>query len=423
MDGVRAIARCFPTKGGLTSTPEIRMSFSVNTNNNALAALETLNLTQQSLSKAQARVSSGLKVAGAADDASTFAIAQGQRGDIAGFQQISGSLAIGSATINVALQGAQSISDTLNQLKAKVVQGLSSSPGSLASIQNDIKSLVAQVDSTAQAAQFNGVNLIKATGADDVVLSSLNRTGATLSAASITVASQNLTSVGLNIGGINIANSAATLAIGATYAPANADTVSFTSTPPGGTAKTTTFQFVTDNTTAVPAGNVAVYLLAGGVPAATALTSGQVTAGLITALGANGFSAALDTSGNLNVTSATGDVTEAATGTVAAAATGFSATYALANTSNAALTAVEGAISKLQTSLSSLGTASNQLSTQSNFIKTLTDTLTTGVGQLVDADLAAESANLQALQTKQSLGIQALSIANQGPGAVLTLFR
>ena len=48
---------------------------------------------------------------------------------------------------------------------------------------------------------------------------------------------------------------------------------------------------------------------------------------------------------------------------------------------------------------------------------------TGGLSQLVDADLAAESANLQSLQTKQQLGIQALSIANQGPGAVLTLFR
>ena len=62
------------------------MSFSVNTNTNSLAALETLSHTQQSLTKTQNRVSSGLKVAGAADDASTFAIAQGQRGDIAGFQ-------------------------------------------------------------------------------------------------------------------------------------------------------------------------------------------------------------------------------------------------------------------------------------------------------------------------------------------------
>src|ERR1700682_6329072 len=76
------------------------VSFSVNTNTNALAALETLSHTQQALTKTQNRVSSGLKVAGAADDASTFAIAQGQRGDIAGFQAIRKSLALGPAFLN-----------------------------------------------------------------------------------------------------------------------------------------------------------------------------------------------------------------------------------------------------------------------------------------------------------------------------------
>jgi flagellin len=388
------------------------MSFSVNTNSNALAALETLNLTQQSLTKAQARVSTGLKVAGAADDASTFAIAQGQRGDIAGFQQISGSLSIGAATVNVALQGAQSISDTLNTLKAKVVQGLSSSPGSLASIQNDIKSLISQIDSTATAAQFNGVNLINdtnagtATAANDAVLSSLNRAGTVLTAASITVASQDLTSSSLGVNGINIANAAATLALGSTYTPATSNTVSFTS---GGVA--TTFEFVTSLTTSglSAAGNVAVLLGA---------TNGASTANLTTALGKNGYAAGFDATGDLVITSAAGDITASSS-----SVTGITATTGTTSNSTTALATVEAAIAKLQTSLSSLGTASTQLATQTNFIKTLTDTLTNGVGQLVDADLAAESANLQALQTKQSLGIQALSIANQGPGAILTLFR
>jgi flagellin len=53
----------------------------------------------------------------------------------------------------------------------------------------------------------------------------------------------------------------------------------------------------------------------------------------------------------------------------------------------------------------------------------LQDTLTTGVGNLVDANMARESANLQALQTKQQLGIQALSIANQAPQLILSLFK
>src|SRR6266853_2997335 len=141
-------------QGSGASTQEISMSFSVNTNTNALAALESLNLTQQALTKTQGRVSSGLKVAGAADDASTFAIAQGQRGDIAGFQQVSNSLALGSATVAVALQGAQSISDTLNLIKAKVVQGQDPTQNATA-IQNDIASFIAQINSTAAAAQFN----------------------------------------------------------------------------------------------------------------------------------------------------------------------------------------------------------------------------------------------------------------------------
>jgi flagellin len=387
------------------------MSFSVNTNSNALAALETLNLTQQSLTKAQARVSSGLKVAGAADDASTFAIAQGQRGDIAGFQQISGSLAIGSATVNVALQGAQSISDTLNSLKAKVIQGLSSSPGSLASIQNDINSLINQVNSTATAAQFNGVNLINdahagtSTASNDAVLSSLNRSGTTLSAASITVSSQNLTASALGIDGINIADAAATLSLGSTYTAAVGDTVSFAA---GGV--TTTFEFVSALTdTLSAAGNVAVVF---------GSTNGATTAALSTALSQHGYSAGSDTSGNIIVTAAAGSITNSSSTNL-----GLSATTGTQANASTALGLVETAIGNLQKSLSSLGTASTQLAAQSNFISTLTDTLTNGVGQLVDADLAAESANLQALQTKQSLGIQALSIANQGPGAVLTLFR
>src|SRR6185312_2294297 len=155
---------------------DFSMTFSVNTNTNALAALESLNMTQQALTKAQNRVSTGLAVASAADDASTFAIAQGQRGDIAGFQAISSSLSMGTATINVALQGATTISNTLNELEAKVVQSQDSTQDKNA-IQNDIKSFLSQITSTAAAAQFNGLNLINGGGTTQSILSSLNRSG------------------------------------------------------------------------------------------------------------------------------------------------------------------------------------------------------------------------------------------------------
>ena len=134
----------------------------------------------------------------------------------------------------------------------------------------------------------------------------------------------------------------------------------------------------------------------------------------------NGFTTSFDPSGNVVLSSGAGDVTAVtATGTLAASVAGSTTASASANN----LTTIETAINSVKTALSQLGTSSNQIATQTNFVKQLTDSLTGGVSQLVDADLAAESANLQALQTKQQLGIQALSIANQGPGAVLALFR
>ncbi|MEJ6789847.1 flagellin [Brevundimonas sp. BR2-1] len=88
-----------------------------------------------------------------------------------------------------------------------------------------------------------------------------------------------------------------------------------------------------------------------------------------------------------------------------------------------ALTAVTASIDKVSASLARLGTKSKALSTHLTFVGKLSDALEAGVGNLVDADLAKESAKLQALQTKQQLGVQALGIANQTPQLVLSLFR
>jgi flagellin len=89
----------------------------------------------------------------------------------------------------------------------------------------------------------------------------------------------------------------------------------------------------------------------------------------------------------------------------------------------ASLTAVTTSIDKVSAALARLGTKSNALATHLTFVGKLSDALEAGVGNLVDADLAKESAKLQALQTKQQLGVQALGIANQTPQLVLSLFR
>ncbi len=91
--------------------------------------------------------------------------------------------------------------------------------------------------------------------------------------------------------------------------------------------------------------------------------------------------------------------------------------------SQTALIKVEAAITTVNSALASLGTGSKKLTTHEIFIGKLRDTLKAGIGNLVDADLAAESAALQSLQIKQQLGVQALSIANAGPSSILGLFR
>jgi len=80
-------------------------------------------------------------------------------------------------------------------------------------------------------------------------------------------------------------------------------------------------------------------------------------------------------------------------------------------------------LDNVNASLARLGTKSKSLGIHSAFVTKLSDALTTGIGNLVDADMAKESAKLQALQVKQQLGIQALGIANQSPQAVLSFFR
>ena len=90
---------------------------------------------------------------------------------------------------------------------------------------------------------------------------------------------------------------------------------------------------------------------------------------------------------------------------------------------SAALTAVNSAIVSVSDRLAALGASAKRLEVQTEFTVKLVDILTDGVGNLVDADMARESANLTALQVKQQLGVQALSIANATPQIILSLFQ
>jgi flagellin len=84
---------------------------------------------------------------------------------------------------------------------------------------------------------------------------------------------------------------------------------------------------------------------------------------------------------------------------------------------------VTAAINSVASAAANLGAVKNRISTNTDFVKTLMDSVDRGVGQLVDADMNAESTRLQALQTQQQLGVQALSIANQNSQSILSLFK
>ncbi|GMO11226.1 MULTISPECIES: flagellin [Bradyrhizobium] len=87
------------------------------------------------------------------------------------------------------------------------------------------------------------------------------------------------------------------------------------------------------------------------------------------------------------------------------------------------ITQVTGAINTVSQSAANLGAIKNRISNNTEFVKSLMDSVDRGIGQLVDADMNAESTRLQALQTQQQLGVQALSIANQNSQSILSLFR
>jgi len=104
---------------------------------------------------------------------------------------------------------------------------------------------------------------------------------------------------------------------------------------------------------------------------------------------------------------------------VTIASTGSISTQSKASTM---ISTVETSLTNVDSALAELSSGAKKFSIQATFVQNLSDALTTGIGNLVDADMATESAQLTALQTKQQLGVQALSIANSAPEIALSLF-
>jgi len=124
--------------------------------------------------------------------------------------------------------------------------------------------------------------------------------------------------------------------------------------------------------------------------------------------------------GTKKITVQSQDLSLAGTNMTGIGTTGNVSTQAAAATM---VTSVQTALTAVNKALATFSSGAKKYSIQLGFVSKLSDTITAGIGNLVDANMAAESAQLTSLQTKQQLGVQALSIANSSPQVVLSLFQ
>jgi flagellin len=135
----------------------------------------------------------------------------------------------------------------------------------------------------------------------------------------------------------------------------------------------------------------------------------------ITALASAG-----DSSGTKKITVQAQDLSLGGSNMTGIGTTGNISTQAAASTM---VSSVQTALTNVNKSLATLSAGAKKFSIQLSFVSKLSDTISSGIGNLVDANMAEESAKLTSLQTKQQLGVQALSIANSAPSIVLSLFQ
>src|SRR6185312_863665 len=121
---------------------------------------------------------------------------------------ISENLALSTSSISVARTGAETVTDLLNKVKAKVIQANGTGVDT-AKIQSDVDQLIQQIDSVANAAEFNGLNFIKATPDSASLLASMDRTSGSLAVKTIDVTGSDLTSTGLGIGSLDVTSATA----------------------------------------------------------------------------------------------------------------------------------------------------------------------------------------------------------------------
>ena len=399
---------------------------SILTNTGAMVALQSMKSINKNLGMVQAEISTGKSVSSAKDNSAVWAISKVMESDVKGFKGISDSLALGSSTVTVARKASETVTKLLTEIKGKIVAAQESNVDR-GKIQTDIVALRDQITSVVGAAQFNGLNLVDGSQSTVNVLSSLDRSGTSVTASSISVDAQNLSTTAgaaLTAGGGTLSNPTV-----ATGTPQTLNGFAFQ----GGAAA-----LAKNAPTAAPATLTAliegdqISLKIGSTEGKYTVQKGDtadsLVSGLKSSLTSNGLSGtdftlslasgALTVANNTNTAAALSVSTTRGTGALA----GLNSVD-VQTAPAAALTAIEGMINSSIDAAASFGSDQKRIEIQNEFVGELTDALKAGIGSLVDADMEEASARLQSLQVQQQLGTQALSIANQAPQNVLSLFR
>ncbi|MFP5514019.1 MAG: flagellin [Alphaproteobacteria bacterium] len=412
---------------------------SIMTNTSAMTALQTLRRVTGDLETTQDRISTGLKVNNAKDNAAYWSIATTMKADVAGFKAVKESLELGSGTTNTASVASKNIVENLQTLKARVIAGQTNGVDKTL-IQNDVDQLVKLIKGAAADASFNGDNLLRVTYSNDgtakdknvSILASLSRSDSTVDPSYIEFQRQDMrvesivgkatieqqvdstndlkASVGIKLGAPDTTFiDGQNLGLGALTLTVTKEDGSKVDVSVDLSAQTY------DTDLATTQGNIA-----------TAVNAALTTAGADFQVAFNGDTLEftdqdVNTDGNF-----TAQISGLWVGSKESDAFGGLADLTqidVVNNSKKSLEVINSLLDSAIGKASVIGSIENRVSVQNDFVSKLTDSMNKGIGALVDADMNEESSRLQALQVQQQLAIQALSIANQGPQNILSLFR
>jgi flagellin len=425
---------------------------SILTNIAAMAALQTLRNINTDMETTQARVSSGMRVQTAADNAAYWSIATTMRSDNHALSTIQDALGLGAAKVDTAYTAMESAIDTVMELKSKIVAayGVGANRNK---IQEEITQLQEQLKSIADAATFSGENWLQdyisdgGTNAQErpvtkQVVASFTRTASGEVAVKTVDYALNSKTVlfDLNGGNLGILDSSVKF-VAENEVAVTAVTTNGTN---GSSERSYAVSFLTQSqlTALGPDTNTAdarVYAVGGnsyiqaqpGEWVRVTTTDPATTPAVTTPaheLGATKYYYVVSAANNLdnrklNISVSNFDINKlsdlgAKMNTMVAGS---------APDDEAVLDMLESFLDKqlmaMTSAASSLGSIQKRIDLQEGFVASLTDVIDKGVGRLVDADMNEESTRLKALQTQQQLGIQSLQIANTNAENILQLFR